>query len=73
MGIYDSMYGAYMAPYMSHTLLIYLPYNSGIYSDIYVSGHIGYGCYFTNSPSNMSSSVAYILYIQINLQYYSIY
>ena len=39
MGTYGSMYGAYMAPYMSHTLPIYGPYNSGIYSDIYVSGH----------------------------------
>ena len=37
MGTYGSVYGAYMAPYMSHTLPIYLPYNSGIYSDIYVN------------------------------------
>ena len=34
MGTYGSMYGAYMAPYMSHTLPIYFPHNSGIYSDI---------------------------------------
>jgi len=40
MGVYGSMYGAYMAPYMSHTLPIYLTYNSGIYSAIYVSGNI---------------------------------
>jgi len=27
MGTYGSMCSAYMAPYMSHTLPIYLPYN----------------------------------------------